>query len=47
MRGLSGFILGANDIEEKYQSMDEILELYKSQQNVERGFRFWKDPCLW
>ena len=41
---LGRFILGTNDIEEKYQSMDEILELYKSQQNVERGFRFLKDP---
>ncbi len=24
--------------------MDEILDLYKSQQKVERGFRFLKDP---
>ena len=41
---LGRFILGTNDIEEKYQSMEEILSLYKSQQNVERGFRFLKDP---
>jgi len=44
IRTLGRFILGTNDIEEKYQSMDEILELYKSQQKVERGFRFLKDP---
>jgi len=44
IRKLGRFILGTNDIEEKYQSMEEILSLYKSQQNVERGFRFLKDP---
>ena len=44
IRTLGRFILGTNDVEEKYQSMSEILDLYKSQQNVERGFRFLKDP---
>jgi len=37
------FIIATNDIR-KEMSMEEFLELYKSQQNVERGFRFLKNP---
>ena len=37
------FIIATNDVR-KQMSMDEFLELYKSQQNVERGFRFLKNP---
>ncbi len=37
------FILATNDCDTT-PSMDELLEIYKSQQNVERGFRFLKSP---
>jgi len=37
------FIIATNDIR-KELTMDELLTLYKSQQNVERGFRFLKNP---
>jgi len=37
------FIIATNDIR-KQMSREEMLELYKSQQNVERGFRFLKNP---
>lgn len=41
---LGRFILGTNDIEESIYKTGEILSIYKSQQNIERGFRFLKDP---
>lgn len=37
------FILATNDFAAEF-SMDKILEVYKSQQSVERGFRFLKSP---
>lgn len=37
------FILATNDTNETL-TMDELLSLYKSQQSVERGFRFLKSP---
>jgi len=37
------FIIATNDVR-KQLTMDELLILYKSQQNVERGFRFLKNP---
>lgn len=37
------FILSTNDLSEKF-SMQDILNTYKSQQRVERGFRFLKSP---
>ena len=37
------FIIATNDIRDNW-SMKELLDLYKSQQNVERGFRFMKNP---
>ena len=37
------FIIATNDIDIKL-TMDEFLSLYKSQQSVERGFRFLKSP---
>jgi transposase len=37
------FILATNDLSEEL-SMDELLSIYKSQQQVERGFRFLKSP---
>ncbi len=37
------FIIATNDIR-KQLGMDEFLTLYKSQQNVEHGFRFLKNP---
>lgn len=44
MREQSGiFILATNDIDET-PGMQELLTIYKSQQNVERGFRFLKSP---
>jgi len=41
---LGRFILGTNDENEDYYKISEILKLYKSQQNIEKGFRFLKDP---
>ena len=38
------FILATNDLDEKKFPDEKILEEYKEQQNVERGFRFLKDP---
>ena len=37
------FIIATNDIDNKL-TMDEFLSHYKSQQAVERGFRFLKSP---
>jgi transposase len=37
------FILATNDFTDEF-AMDKILEVYKSQQSVERGFRFLKSP---
>jgi transposase len=37
------FVLATNDLDPKI-SMQEILDTYKSQQSVERGFRFLKNP---
>jgi transposase len=37
------FILATNDLSEQLK-MDELLGIYKSQQQVERGFRFLKSP---
>lgn len=38
------FILATNDLDEKSFPDETILKEYKDQQNVERGFRFLKDP---
>jgi transposase len=38
------FILATNDLDIKNYSDQKIFNDYKSQQNVERGFRFLKDP---
>ena len=37
------FIIATNDVDSA-MSMQELLDLYKSQQKVERGFRFLKSP---
>lgn len=37
------FMLATNDLSESL-TMEKMLDLYKSQQNVERGFRFLKSP---
>ena len=37
------FIIATNDVRQQL-GMEELLTLYKSQQNVERGFRFLKNP---
>ena len=37
------FILATNDLTEQLD-MQELLDIYKSQQSVERGFRFLKSP---
>lgn len=37
------FIIATNDTREQL-TMQALLDLYKSQQNVERGFRFMKNP---
>lgn len=37
------FVLATNDMAAEF-SMQEVLETYKSQQSVERGFRFLKSP---
>jgi transposase len=38
------FILATNDLDIESYTDEQILEEYKEQQNVERGFRFLKDP---
>jgi transposase len=38
------FILATNDLDAETYSDADMLEEYKSQQNVEQGFRFLKDP---
>jgi len=38
------FILATNDCDTKNYSDKKMLDEYKSQQNVEKGFRFLKDP---
>lgn len=38
------FILSTNDLNTETFSMQNVLEIYKSQQSVERGFRFLKSP---
>ena len=38
------FILATNDIDNQNFPADEVLKTYKSQQSVERGFRFLKSP---
>jgi transposase len=40
------FILATNEQRSKQLSAQEIIFHYKSQQSVERGFRFLKDPCF-
>ena len=37
------FVLSTNDLSKNF-SLNEILSTYKSQQSVERGFRFLKSP---
>jgi len=41
---LGRFILGTNDENNLTNKSKEILEIYKSQSKIERGFRFLKDP---
>lgn len=38
------FVLATNDMDKKNFSMQEVLQTYKAQQSVERGFRFLKSP---
>jgi transposase len=38
------FILATNDLDKETFPDEKMLEEYKQQQNVERGFRFLKDP---
>jgi transposase len=38
------FILATNDLDEKNFPDENMLKEYKEQQNVEKGFRFLKDP---
>lgn len=38
------FVLATNDLESACFSIQDVLQTYKSQQSVERGFRFLKSP---
>lgn len=38
------FVLATNDLDSQRLLMQEVLDIYKSQQIVERGFRFLKSP---
>jgi transposase len=38
------FIVATNELDERALSAQELLEEYKGQKHVERGFRFLKDP---
>jgi len=42
----SCFILASNQLDMKALSDQELIEAYKDQQKVERGFRFLKDPMF-
>lgn len=41
---IHAFILATNDLDANLFPDKQMLEEYKEQQNVERGFRFLKDP---
>jgi transposase len=45
-RQYSRFILATNEMDGEAWSAQKILEEYKEQQKVERGFRFLKDPLF-
>jgi len=40
------FIIATNELDEKLLSKKELLQNYKGQQSVERGFRFLKEPSF-
>jgi transposase len=40
------FIIATNELDDKLLSNRELLDNYKGQQSVERGFRFLKDPLF-
>jgi len=40
------FIIATNELDEKLLSSKELLQNYKGQQSVERGFRFLKEPAF-
>jgi transposase len=42
----SCFILATNQLDSQALSDDDLLSAYKDQQQVERGFRFLKDPLF-
>lgn len=42
----SRFILASNELDEEKLSDAEVLQAYKDQSKVERGFRFLKDPMF-
>lgn len=42
----SCFILATNQVDQDILSEQAVLEIYKDQQKVERGFRFLKDPLF-
>lgn len=44
MRKKGRFILATNELNAQVLKDEQILKEYKAQQNVERGFRFLKDP---
>jgi transposase len=41
-----GFILATNELDDTRLPPQDLLEGYKGQGHVERGFRFLKDPCF-
>jgi transposase len=46
LRQHSGFILATNQLDTHALSDAELLQAYKAQHRVERGFRFLKDPLF-
>jgi transposase len=40
------FIIATNELDEELLSSQELLQNYKGQQSVERGFRFLKEPAF-
>lgn len=40
------FIIATNELEERLLNSKELLQNYKGQQSVERGFRFLKEPAF-
>jgi hypothetical protein len=46
LRTKGRFIIATNELDERLLTSQELLQNYKGQQSVERGFRFLKEPAF-